>query len=260
MSKYALRQHIAERPLIGTTVLSTAPSVVEVAASSPFEVLCLDAEHSALSIELIENLVRAADVQNTPTIVRVPEAGHYIGRVLDLGAAGVVVPRLETAEQVADVVERARFAPEGKRGAGPGRGSGYGYSLAGAGYAARANANNLVAVQIETASAVEAIDEIVSVPGLDAVLVGPFDLALSLGVAPGSQEHTAAIERVISTAAKHGVAPGAFCFSETDVAFYAQRGGRVLLIGGDLAWVSSGAAAEWAMWERISAGVPGAIA
>ncbi|WP_280634546.1 aldolase/citrate lyase family protein [Rhodococcus sp. 1R11] len=260
MPLHELRRHIADRPLIGTTILSTAPSVVEIAAMSPFDVLCLDAEHSALSIEQIESLVRAADVHNKPTIVRVPEAGHYIGRVLDLGASGVVVPRLETAEEVADVVQRARFAPSGKRGAGPGRGSQYGYSLASSEYTARANASTLVIVQIENAAAVDAIDEIASVPDLDAVVIGPFDLALSMGVAPGGPEHTNAIEKVIEAATDRGIATGAFCFSERDVDFYTRRGSRVLLIGGDLPWISSGVAAEWDMWDRVKSATSATVA
>ncbi|MFW8746229.1 aldolase/citrate lyase family protein, partial [Mesorhizobium japonicum] len=81
--------------------------------------LLIDAEHSPLSIEGLEGMLRAADIAPKPTLVRVPEVGWYIPRVLDLGAAGVVVPRVETAGQARDAVDRTRYAPEGKRGAGP---------------------------------------------------------------------------------------------------------------------------------------------
>lgn len=245
MPSYSLRSRIHDAPLIGTTIVSSSPTVVEALASTPFEALCIDLEHSATTIAQLEQLVRAADVHRTPAIVRVPEVGHYISRVLDAGAAGIIVPRIETAAQAAEVVERARYAPEGKRGSGPGRGAAYGASLASPDYSAATNASVLVTIQIESTAGVEAADEILTTPGLDAVIIGPGDLALSLGVPMGSEEHWAAVDRVLTSAATHGVSTGAFCFTLPDVERYLAAGSRLILAGGDLNWTIGGAMTEW---------------
>lgn len=229
--------------MIGTSVAIPSAMVVEALGSSPFDAILIDAEHSPLSVEGLESLLRAADLAPKAAIVRVPEVGSYIARVLDLGAAGVVVPRIESAQQAAEVVERARYAPEGRRGAGPGRGQAYGAGLAD--YVAQANAELLVAIQIETVAGLEAADTILAVPGIDAVVIGPFDLATSLGVASGSGEHTAAIAEIFAAADRHGVAKGAFAFAPDDVGAYLAQGATLLFAGMDIFSVVAGAQQTW---------------
>lgn len=253
MPQYNLRSRVRHAPVIGTTILTGSPTVAEALAATPYEVLCMDLEHSATTIEQLEHLVRAADVHRTPAIVRVPEVGHYISRVLDAGASGIIVPRIETAAQAAEVVERARYAPEGKRGSGPGRGAAYGASLASPDHSAVTNASVLVAIQIESVEGVAAADEILATPGLDAVIIGPGDLALSLGVRMGSDEHWAAIDQVLSSAAAHGVSTGAFCFNVPDVQRYLDSGARLILSGGDLNWAIGGAMSEWHAIQSLGA-------
>ncbi|MDQ0634340.1 2-keto-3-deoxy-L-rhamnonate aldolase RhmA [Arthrobacter pascens] len=92
---------------------------------------------------------------------------------------------------------------------------------------------------------VEAADEILATPGLDTVIIGPGDLALSLGVPMGSEEHWTAVDRVLTSAAAHGVSTGAFCFTLPDVERYLTAGARLILAGGDLNWTMGGAMAEW---------------
>jgi len=243
MPLHNLRQRVRSTPLVATTVAIPSPTVVEALSASPFDALLIDAEHSALSIEGLEGMLRAADIAPMPTLVRVPEVGWYIPRVLDLGAAGVVVPRVETGEQALDAVNRTRYAPEGKRGAGPARGQAYGAQLAH--YVASANESILLAVQIETAAGLEAADEILSVPGIDAVVIGPFDLATSLGTTVGSADHRAAVDRIFAAARRHTVATGAFAFSIGDAADYLELGATLLFVGMDITSVIAGAAQTW---------------
>jgi 2-keto-3-deoxy-L-rhamnonate aldolase RhmA len=112
-------------------------------------------------------------------------------------------------------------------------------------YVARANAELLIAIQIETAAGLAAADEILAVPGIDAVVIGPFDLATSLGVAPGSAEHSAAIAEIFAAARRHGVATGAFAFGPDEVAAYLEQGATLLFAGMDILSVVSGAQAAW---------------
>lgn len=243
MPFHHLRSRVAAEPVIATSVAIPSAMVVEALGSSSFDAVLLDAEHSPFSVETLESLLRAADLRPIAAIVRVPEVGSYISRALDLGAAGVIVPRIETAAQAAEVVERARYAPLGKRGAGTGRGQAYGAGLAE--YVAAANDELLVAIQIESADGLAHADEILATPGLDAVVIGPFDLATSLGVALGSPEHRAAIAEIFAAADRHGVAKGAFVFSADDVAGYLADGATLLMIGMDIMSVVSGAQATW---------------
>ena len=243
MAFHHLRSRVTEEILIGTTVAIPSPAVVEVLGGTPFDLLLIDAEHSPLSVEGLESMLRAADLAPKATLVRVPEVGSYIARVLDLGAAGVVVPRIESAQQAAEVVERARYAPQGRRGAGPARGQSYGASLAE--YVTRANAEILVAVQIETIAGLDAADEILATPGLDAVVIGPFDLATSMGEEVGSVKHLAAIAAIFAAADRHGVAKGAFVFANSELEGYVKQGATLFLIGMDILSVLSGARATW---------------
>ncbi|GAA4711385.1 HpcH/HpaI aldolase/citrate lyase family protein [Pseudonocardia yuanmonensis] len=241
--RHDLRNRVRDEILIGATIGIPSPVVVEALSSGPFPVLCIDAEHSPLSLDRLEGMLRAADVGPVPAMVRVPEVGSYIARVLDLGAAGIVVPRIESVAEAVDVVARARYAPEGRRGAGPGRGQGYGASLAT--HVARANAEVLVAIQIETSAGLAVADQILAVPGIDAVVIGPFDLATSLGVPMWSDEHVAAIDAIFAAGDAHGVAKGAFVLTPEEMPRYRKAGATLLFAGIDLGWIVEGARRTW---------------
>jgi 2-keto-3-deoxy-L-rhamnonate aldolase RhmA len=244
MSLHHLRSRVHEAAIIGTSIAIPSPMVVEALSRSSFDAILIDAEHSALSIEGLESLLRAADLGPKPAIVRLPEVGSYIARVLDLGAAGIVVPRIESAAQAQEVVERARYAPEGKRGAGPGRGQAYGAGMIE--YVARANSEILVAIQIETKDGLAAADAILATPGIDAVVIGPFDLATSMGVSVGSPDHRQAIAEIFAAADRHGVAKGAFAFTNQEVADYLEQRASLLFVGMDIMSVVAGAETAWA--------------
>src|SRR5262249_18593348 len=140
--------------------------------------VCVEAEHSPLGRESIHALLGAA---RRPALVRVADnAGVPIVSALDDGAEGVIVPRVDSAEEAQAAVDAARFPPLGKRGVGPGRASGYGRTLPE--YFAAANEQVIVGVQIESAAAVADVTRIAAVQGVDLLFLGPGDLAVSLGV------------------------------------------------------------------------------
>lgn len=255
MPFHHLRSAVRERLVVATVVMIPSPSVVEALGSSPFPAICIDSEHTPLSIEGLEGMLRAADIAPKAAIVRVPEVGWYIPRVLDLGAAGIIVPRIETAAQAAEVVERARYAPEGRRGAGPGRGQAYGATMGD--YLTKANSEILVTIQIETVAGLMAADEILATPGIDVAVIGPFDLATSLGTTIGSPEHVAAIDEIFAAADRHGVAKGAFLAGTHELGFYLERGATLLFAGADLMSVLSGAQETWEDVEAAVAAVGG---
>ena len=164
--------------MVGTFAAIPHPVAVEVVAQSGPDFLCTDWEHAQIGRDTIENLVRAADIHKVPAMVRVPgHAPEAIAAALDSGAAGVLVPRVSTAEQARAVVKASRYPPQGERGVGPGRAASYGYRIFD--YLGRANAEILVAVQVETAEGFANAAEIAATDGVDLVFVGPGDLSVS---------------------------------------------------------------------------------
>lgn len=232
------RQSLRGVPIVGTFVSIGHPAVVEILGRSGFEAVCIDSEHAPFSAPGIEEMIRAADGVGVPALVRVSGIGPEIGRALDSGAAGVLVPMVESAAQASAVVAAVRYPPAGVRGAGPGRASGWGLDFAG--YLGRADDEVAAIVQIETRAGLENVEAILAVPGLDMVFVGPGDLAVSLGVAGGSPEHTAAIRRIVDAALAAGVPAGMFCMTPEAVAQWSALGATFFLLAGDLALLAQG--------------------
>jgi len=156
------------------------PSVAEIYGLSGFDFLVADTEHSAFNLETVANLVRGAKAAGLDTIVRIREnSPSLFAQALDLGAEGLLVPHCDTKEDAIRAVRAAKYAPLGERGVfGAGPAAKYGTVE---GYFEKANRGTLLAVQIESALAVENIEEILEVEGIDVFFVGPYDLSQSLG-------------------------------------------------------------------------------
>lgn len=180
MTTRSLRSRLqAGDTLLGTMVTLPNAAVAEILADVGFDWLFVDGEHGPLTIHDIEGILQAVG-HRTPCLVRVPAAGEIpIKTVLDLGADGIIVPQVNSAEEAARVVQWARYAPLGSRGVGLARAHGYGRRFKE--YVETANERTAVVVQAEHIRAVENIESIVKVPGIDAVLLGPYDLSASLG-------------------------------------------------------------------------------
>jgi 2-dehydro-3-deoxyglucarate aldolase len=229
--------------LLGTMVTLASAASAEVLASLGFDWLFIDGEHGPLETRELGEILRAVG-HKTACIVRVPEAAEVpIKKVLDLGAHGIIVPQVNTPEQAADVVRWARYPPEGARGVGLARAHGYGLNFRE--YLSSANREIAVIVQAEHVRAVENIEAIVRVPGVDAVLLGPYDLSASLGkmgqIDDGSV--TAAIGRVTDVCRAAGMPLGYFGVTAAAVQPYVARGYTLVVAGVDTLYLSSGAKA-----------------
>jgi 4-hydroxy-2-oxoheptanedioate aldolase len=250
-----LQRALAERPQLGSFVGIGDPAVAEIMGWRGFDVLCIDAEHSSLGPTEIEALVRACDVSGAGSLVRVAGIGPAIGHALDAGAGGVVVPRIESAADAAECAALVRYPPVGKRGAGIGRASKFGQDFAR--LLREANDEVLLVLQIETRAGVEAADEIAAVEGVDVVFVGPGDLAVSLGCAMGSDEHTAAIRRILDAADRRGTTTGIFCLTPDQITPWAKLGVRLFLLGSDLGFLGGAADAAVAVGREALAAADG---
>jgi len=182
--------------VVGPFMKSRDPAMVEIVGLAGFDFAILDMEHSALSIESVEDLIRMAQVRDIDSIVRVPEISESaISGPLDAGASGVLVPHVDTRKQAEDVVFLSKFSPLGERGMDVyARAADYS-RLAKDIYLKQANRQTLLIIQIEGKKGVENLDDILMVKGLDAIFVGPYDLSQSLGV-PGEIDHPRVIEKI----------------------------------------------------------------
>jgi 2-keto-3-deoxy-L-rhamnonate aldolase RhmA len=210
--------------LFGTMVTLTSPAVAEVLAGVGFDWLFIDGEHGPFETADIAAVLQTVR-NDAACIVRVPTAGEVpIKKALDLGAAGIIVPQVNTAEQAADVVRWCRYAPQGARGVGLARAHGYGMRFKE--YLESANDEVTVVVQAEHAQAIENIEAIVKVPGIDAVLIGPYDLSSSLGMLGriGDPAVVGAIDHVTKTCLAAGVRLGMFGVTADAVRPYVEQG------------------------------------
>ena len=188
-----LRGRAAAGWALGTFVIECpAPSTLNLLALAGFDFVVIDMEHSSVGLSSLETLITAAHATGLAALVRPwGEDNGLIGKVLDMGANGIMAPRVESAERARSIVEQARFAPLGNRGFSPlAKYDSLSEPLR------RLDESTYVVVQVEGRRALEQIAEIALIPGIDAVFVGPYDLALSLGVPPGSGQVFAAAEEL----------------------------------------------------------------
>ncbi|MEZ0165150.1 HpcH/HpaI aldolase/citrate lyase family protein [Kineococcus sp. LSe6-4] len=198
----------AGRPALGAWLLTADTLVAQTVAGLGFDYVGVDAQHGAATDASTQELVAALAPRTTPLVrVRQNDAG-LIGRALDAGAFGVVVPLVESAEQAAAAVAACRYPPGGLRSFGPARAR----ALHGGDYAQRADAAVCCIPMIETAAGLARVDEVLAVPGVDGVYVGPADLSLSLGLPALLDQDDArfddALAAVVASARRHGVPAG----------------------------------------------------
>lgn len=207
-----IRQLLKEdRPAIGSWINSASPIVAELMASTGFDFLTVDVEHSAVDLVQTQALFQAIKSGNPNCAALVRLAGNSYAdtkRYLDAGAAGVIAPLINTAEQARELVRSVKYPPAGMRGVGFCRANGYGMHLKES--VASANDETFVCVQIEHIEAVRNIDEILRVTGIDAVIIGPYDLSASLGLTAqfDHPEMVASVDAIGDACKRHGVIAG----------------------------------------------------
>ena len=210
-----------------------SPAIVEMAGYAGFDFIVLDNEHGSADLQTTEHQLRAARASGIMPVVRCLE--HDIPRVLDLGVSGVQVPMVHSPEQAASLVARVRYplpgAPAGESGtrgsAFQTRAAGYG-AFGGAAHAARSNAAIALIVMVETPEALARAGEIAAVPGVDAVFIGPNDLAHAMGHENRWQDAAVqkAIERGLRAIADAGKCPGVLALDAAARKTYADWGAR----------------------------------
>ncbi len=208
---------------IGSWVTLGHPSIAEIMASAGFDWLVLDMEHSVLELSEVQTIIQVLDAKQCPAIVRLT-SNHpdQIKRVMDAGATGVMVPMIKSAADAKAAVDGVYYPPRGQRGVGLARAQGYGASFPA--YRAWLEDNAVIVVMIEHVDAVQAIDEILAVPGIDAYIIGPYDLSGSMG-RPGDLNHPdvqAAIAQVLEAGRRAGK-PGGIHVIEPDPQALQQR-------------------------------------
>jgi 2-keto-3-deoxy-L-rhamnonate aldolase RhmA len=219
----------------GTMLTSVAwPGLMEILAESGWDFVVIDTEHSLYNHESLEAMFRTARQSGIVPILRPADADyHLLSRMLDLGAFGVMVPHVDTVEETKSISLATHFPPQGERGAGGNIVSASGLPLTE--FLADSNNGVLTAIMIESGEAVSRLDDMAAVPGIDALVIGPTDLSIALGI-PGQTSHPRFLEaadKVVAFAEKHKKAPGIHVGTPKDCEFWSKRGFRWLMCSTD---------------------------
>lgn len=199
----------AGQPLIGGWIQIPHPAIAHLMASSGFDWLALDIEHGLIDLNACAELATVIRAHNCTPFVRLP-ANDYAQtkRYLDAGVEGVIAPLINTGPEAANLVRSTKYPPEGDRGVGYCLANNFGFEFDA--YISRANNDILTCVQIEHDHAIHNLDDILSVPGVDAAFVGPYDLSASMGITAqfDHPRYQNALEKFLDACARHDVAPG----------------------------------------------------
>lgn len=220
----SLKERLARSELtIGSWITLGHSAIAEIMASAGFDWLVLDMEHSVIELSEAQAIIQVLSGQQCPAIVRLT-SNHpdQIKRVMDAGATGVMIPMIKSADDARAAVSSVYYPPQGQRGVGLARAQGYGAHFQA--YRQWLIANAVVVVMIEHIEAVQQIDSILAVPGIDAYIIGPYDLSGSMGK-PGELEHPdvqAAINHILD-AGKRLQKPGGIHVIEPDPSALQQR-------------------------------------
>ena len=227
--------------LFATMLTLPSGAVAEILGDVGFDWIFVDAEHGPIEAAELQLILQTIG-RRVPCLVRVPTTDSVaIQRALDLGAAGIIVPQVNSAEQAARVVDFSRYPPAGSRGVGIARAQGYGLDFTPS--VADANPRSVVVVQAENIRAVECIEEIAAVPGIDGVLIGPYDLSASMGLM-GQIDHprvVEAIDRVTAVCQRRGLKLGIFGVTPAAVRPYLVKGYTFVVAGVDTILLGQGA-------------------
>lgn len=233
------------RTVVGTMLVEVRqPAVMRLLANAGFDFVIIDNEHGPFSVETIADLSRAARDAGVTPVVRIPELTYaHVTQSLDGGAQGIMLPRVTERAQVEQVLRWMKYPPEGQRGAVLARGHTEFRAGPLAELLAAMNRETFLVVQIETAQAVERLEAILSVPGVDAALIGPTDLSVALGV-PGKMEDrvlVSAIEHTMAVCTKLGVVPAIHTNDVQMTAGWARKGMRMVSINSEAGLLMAGA-------------------
>ena len=219
--------------LIGTIVTLPAPEITEIYCQAGFDWLFVDLEHSTLSIKDVQVILQTAG-QKADCIIRVPAIDEaWIKRVLDIGPTGLIIPQVKSVEEAKLAIQLCKYPPEGLRSVGLARAHGYGENFQE--YVASANNEVAIVLQIEHIDAVNNIEEIIKVPGIDSLFIGPYDLSASMGKTGqvSNSDIQDAIARVKKVAKEANMPLGIFGANADAVKAYIEDGYTLITVGID---------------------------
>lgn len=254
----SFREQLAEsgHPFVGMWVCSGSPLLAEVAAGSGLDWLLIDMEHSANTLESVQLQLQAVAAYPTVPLVRVPSNDAVaIKRILDIGAQDLIVPMVSSADEARAAVAATRYPPEGVRGVGSALARSARWNRVD-GYLQEAAQYISLTVQIETVAGVDAAAEIAAIDGVDAVFVGPSDLAASMGLL-GKQTHpdvVTAVERVFAAVKAAGKPVGVNAFDPAAADAYLEAGADFVAVGADVALLARASEALAARFIPVSDG------
>lgn len=243
------------KPVFGVQVQFDEPFITEAVGAAGFDFILVDCQHSPIGEEKIFSMTRGFAPTESEVIVRVVwNETWLVNQALDMGADGVIIPLIYTADDVKRAVEAAKYPPMGVRSNGPRKTAHLGGNMV---YQAKANEETIVWPQIETKEALDNIDEILQVEGIDGIMVGPSDLAYSLGLEPPDlldhPKAQEAIQFVLDKCNEHGVPWGMFT-TPIDVAEkWLRRGGKIVTTGSDFGYIMQGLASDVTRAKEIIA-------
>jgi 4-hydroxy-2-oxoheptanedioate aldolase len=210
---------------VGFWLSLPSPEVAEIAGGAGFDFVLIDLEHGAIGVETMQRMLMALAVSGTPSVVRVPEGTEaWLKRVLDAGAAAVMVPRVEDAAAAARLAGWAAYGPEGRRGEGLGAGRAAAWGRDIDGYRRRWRERGGLILQIESSAGLEAAAGIAAVPGVTQLFFGPSDFSAGLGTGRDDPRVAAAARRVAEVARGAGCEAGSTRFGDTGFAGLAAMG------------------------------------
>lgn len=223
--------------VLGQMVLELfTPGIGPMLAACGMEFVIFDMEHGRCDIALLAEMIASCRGSGIVPMARVPDRAYVpLSRVLDLGARGVMAPRVETREQAEDIVAQLKYAPQGRRGVALGIAHDL-YQPDDADCLAKINDEITVILLLETETAFVNLESIVSVPGVDVAWMGHYDLTVSMGI-PAQFEHPRflqAMDDLVYVCQRHGVAPGFLPASPEAAAHWMRKGFRMLSLGSDI--------------------------
>ncbi len=222
--------------VLGPFINCAYPAFIEICGHAGFDFAVIDMEHGALNTLVAEDLCRAADCVGLAPIVRIRKNdAPQIQRALDIGSAGVQVPQIETQSDAADVVRGAKYSPLGSRGLSFYTRAGV-YAAAGTQITNQLNEESLIVIHVEGIRGVENIEEIVSVPHIDVIFLGPYDLSQSLGI-PGQVQDSRVIDlmqKCVTTIRNAGKAVGTFTDNPETAKQWIDAGVQYITLGVDV--------------------------
>lgn len=234
--KKALKQG---KVVIGTMVTAVrSPGIAQMLATSGFDFVIIDLEHSSFSIQTVEDIIWAAKAADICSIVRIPhkKGHHLLSRPLDAGAQGLLIPRVETKEDVINIVKATKYYPMGERGMGLRRAHTDFVKRDVSKITEDANRETLIITQIESKKAIDNLDSLLSLEGVDVALAGPNDLSQSLGV-PGQTDHPEEIKyinKMVKICRKHNIVSGIHLGSVEALKRWIKEGMKFIVVSNDI--------------------------